>query len=802
MIRNYFKIAWRNLWKSKFYSFINIMGLAVGMAVCIVIMLFVSYEKSFDTFHTKNIYRLNEVQKWEGMVAPQNVALSMFPMGPTLQDEFPEIINFTRVNNGGEFPLQYGNTKATLATSLWVDSTFLQVFDFQLIKGDRGTALQKPNSVVLTAKSARNLFGDEDAMGKTVTHFGRDTANFTVTGVLENTPQNSHLQFEGLLSFNTITGPQNMENWGGNWLTTYLELARGADITALEKKFPPYLQAHMGEERAKGYELFLQPLNQVHAHSTDITHDYLNYHKFDGKYTGVFSIIALIVLTIAAINFVNLSSARSASRAKEIGVRKTVGAVRGQLYLQFIGESMLLCFIALLLAFGFVYLLLPYVNHLSQRDIRFPLFSDPNLLLILVSGTALVGLLSGLYPAAYLSSFQPTKVLKGSPESGSRRSLFRNALVVGQFAGAIFLIIATLFAARQLHYMQQKDPGFDREQVVIIPLDSKSNPRYEALKQELLSSTLISGVTGSRQRLGNNLHQSGVTFQGNGPERQLTSSQVVVDPDFLNVYNIPLVAGRNFSSDNKTENGKAYIINESLARELLKDTPDGTMESLIGARFGFSGMDSLSQIIGIARDFNFNSLHHKIETLCIFNFRDWGYSELSVKVNGVKSKDAIAHIQSTWNKLVPESDFSYQFLDDHFTELYRADSTVSELVSVLTILSISISCLGLFGLATFTAEQRIKEIGIRKVLGASVMGIARLLSADFIKLVLIAILFAAPIAWWAVNTWLDDFAYRIDVEWWIFALAGLAAVVIALATVSWQAIRAAVANPVESLRNE
>lgn len=802
MIRNYFKIAWRNLWKSKFYSFINIMGLAVGMAVCIVIMLFVSYEKSFDTFHTKNIYRLNEVQKWEGMVAPQNVALSMFPMGPTLQDEFPEIVNFTRVNNGGEFPLQYGNTKATLATSLWVDSTFFQLFDFQLMKGDRGTALQKPNSVVLTTKSARNLFGDEDAMGKIVTHFGRDTANFTVTGVLENTPQNSHLQFEGLLSFNTITGPQNMENWGGNWLTTYLELADGADIATLEKKFPPYLQAHMGEERAKGYELFLQPLNQVHAHSTDITHDYLNYHKFDGKYTGVFSIIALIVLTIAAINFVNLSSARSASRAKEIGVRKTVGAVRGQLYLQFIGESMLLCFIALLLAFGFVYLLLPYVNHLSQRDIRFPLFSDPNLLLILVSGTALVGVLSGLYPAAYLSSFQPTKVLKGSPESGSRRSLFRNALVVGQFAGAIFLIIATLFAARQLHYMQQKDPGFDKEQVVIIPLDSKSNPRYDAVKQELMGSTLISGVTGSGQRLGNNLHQSGVTFQGNGPERQLTSSQVVVDPDFLNVYNIPLVAGRNFSSDNETENGQAYIINESLARELLKDTRDGTMESLIGARFGFSGMDSLSQIIGIARDFNFNSLHHKIETLCIFNFRDWGYSELSVKVNGAKSKEAIAYIQSTWNKLVPESDFSYQFLDDHFTELYRADSTVSELVGVLTILSIAISCLGLFGLATFTAEQRIKEIGIRKVLGASVMGIARLLSADFIKLVLIAILFAAPVAWWAVNTWLDDFAYRIDVEWWIFALAGLAAVVIALLTVSWQAIRAAVANPVDSLRDE
>ncbi|WP_257668532.1 ABC transporter permease [Parapedobacter tibetensis] len=802
MIKNYFKIAWRNLWKSKFYSFINITGLAIGMAVCIVIMLFVSYERSFDGFHTKNIYRLNEVQKWEGLVVPQNVALSMFPMGPTLQDEFPEVTNFTRVRVGGKYHLQYKDTKTTLATSLWVDSTFFQLFDFNLIKGDRITALQKPNSVVLTEKGAYNLFGEEDAMGKTVTHYGQDTTLFTVTGILENTPDNSHLQFEGLLSFNTITGPQNMENWGGNWLTTYLELAEGANIAALEKKFPPYLKANMGEERAKGYELFLQPLKQVHAHSANITHDYLNHHKFDGNYTAVFSLIALIVLVIAAINFVNLSSARSASRAKEIGVRKTAGAKRSQLYLQFIGESVLLCAIALVLAIGFVTLLLPYVNQLSQRQISFPLFTDPGLLVLLLIGTVIVGVLSGLYPAAYLSSFQPTKVLKGSPESGRRRSVFRNALVVGQFASAVFLIIAALFAAKQLNYMQKKDPGFSREQVVTIPLDSKSNPRYRALKQELASSALISGVTASQQRLGNNLHQSGITFKGDGPERKLASSQLVVDPDFLEVYHIPLVAGRNFSPDNETENGQAYIINESLAKELMKDTPQSTVESLIGSRFGFSGMDSASTIIGIAKDFNFNSLHHKIETLCLFNFSDWGYSELSVKINGEKAEEAIAFIQSTWNRLVPESDFSYQFLDDHFAELYRADSTVSEIVGILTFLSIVISCLGLFGLASFTAEQRVKEIGIRKVLGASVAGIVQLLSKDFIKLVLVAILIAAPLAWWAVNKWLEDFAYRIAIEWWVFAMAGLTALMIALLTVSFQAIKAAVANPVDSLRDE
>jgi putative ABC transport system permease protein len=423
MWKNYLKTAWRNLWKNRFYSLINISGLAIGLAACIVILLFVFYERSFDSFHTKNIYRLNEVQKWEGMVAPQNVALSMFPMGPTLTDEFPEILNFTRVNNFGKVALRTETRSITIPEALWADSTFLQLFDFELIAGDRNTALQKPNSVVLTKKSAFSLFGEEDALGQSVTHYGRDTLSFMVTGILEDVPDNSHLKFGGLFSFNTITGPRHMENWGGNWLVTYLELTSGADLKALEDKFPAYLQSHMGEERAKGYELFLQPLQEVHAYSTNITHDYLNYQKFDSNYTAVFSIIAVMVLIIASINFINLSSARSAGRAKEIGVRKTVGAKRLQLYFQFIGESVLLCFIALLLSLILVALLLPYVNHLSQRQIDFPLFSDAGFVMALLIGTLAAGVLSGLYPAAYLSSFQPTKVLKGAPQTGRGKPL-------------------------------------------------------------------------------------------------------------------------------------------------------------------------------------------------------------------------------------------------------------------------------------------------------------------------------------------------------------------------------------------
>lgn len=802
MIKNYFKIAWRNIKKNKLYSLINITGLATGMAVCVIILLFVSYERSFDGFHAKNIYRLNEVQKFEGMVAPQNVALSMFPMGPTLQDEFPEIINFTRVRMSGKLPLQFEENRVTLPASLWADSTFFQLFNFRFISGDPLSALQKPNSLVLTERSAKLIFGTDEALGKTVAHYGQDTLLFTVTAVLENLPENSHLQFDGLLSFNTFVGPQHMQNWGGNWLTTYLELAERTHIAALERKFPDYLKAHMTAERAKSYELFLQPLEAVHGDSANITHDYLNHQKFDGNYTTIFSFIAMIVLIIAAINFVNLSSAKAISRAKEIGVRKAAGAKRTQLYLQFIGESVLLSFLALLLSLCFVALLIPYINQLSQRQIGLSLMNHPGFPLLLIGGTVAVGVLSGLYPAAYLSSFQPTRVLKGSPETGNKKSRFRNTLVVVQFSSAIFLIIATLFATKQLRYMQGRDPGFTREQIVTIPLDAKSYPKYEALKQQLLNDALVTQVTASQQRLGNNLHQTGVIFHGEGPTRELTSSQLIVDPDFLDVYQIQLVAGRNFHQDYASDNGKSFIINETLARELLKDHPDQSMESLLGKRFGFGGLDSAAQIVGITKDFNFNSLHHKIETLCLLNQRDWGFSELSVKINGNRAAEAIAYIQSTWNRLVPERDFEYQFLDDHFAELYRADSTVSEIIGILTALSIFISCLGLFGLASFTAEQRIKEIGIRKVLGASVIGLVRLLSTDFIKLVLAAILIAVPLAWWAVNSWLEDFAYRIAIEWWVFAAAGFTAVIIALLTVSGQAIRAALANPVDSLRDE
>ncbi|GAB2790204.1 ABC transporter permease [Rhabdobacter roseus] len=799
MIRNYLKIAFRNLWKNKVFSAINIVGLAIGMAACIVIMLFVFYERSFDKIHSKNLYRLDEVQKFEGMVAPQKVALSMYPMGPTLKEEFPEILDYVRIRLSTKVPFTYQQKKVELPRILWVDPNFFELFDYKVLEGDKATLLQEPNSIVLSQKSAASLFGAENPIGRSVIRYGQDTLTFKVTGVMENVPANSHLQFESLCSFSTITGPENMENWGGNWLVTYLELAPGTDRAALEQKFPDYLKRHMKNDGWKFYELFLQPLSDVHAQSVDITHDYINYQKFDRSYTYVFSIIAIIVLVIACVNFMNLSTARSTGRAKEVGIRKAIGAQRFQLSVQFMGESVLLAFMALVLAVLLVKLVLPGMSQFSQRALEFSIFSNPPLLLATLAGTIVIGLFSGLYPAAFLSAFQPIKVLKGTLQIG--KSTFRSALVVAQFTSAVFLITATGFAVKQLHFMQDKDPGFDREQVVIIPLDSRSGPKYQSLKEELLSNTFVEAVTGSQQRLGNNFHQTGVRFQGDGPAREMAASQVIVDPDYLSLYKIKLLAGRNFK-DEPADNARTYIVNEALAKELLKDQPDSSYESLLGKRFGFGGMDSLSTIVGVAQDFNFNSLHHKIETLCLFNQKDWGYSEMSVRIRGKETKATLAAIQAIWNRQVPEQDFSYSFLDEHFAELYQADSQVSKLVGILAALAIFVSCLGLFGLASYSAERRIKEIGVRKVLGASVTGIVSLLSRDFMRLVILSILIATPVAWWAITTWLQQFAYRITTEWWVFVVAGFMAVAVALLTISFQALKAALMDPVKSLRSE
>ena len=802
MIKNYFKIALRNLWKNKVYSAINIAGLAIGIAACIMIMLFVLYERSFDNLHTKNIYRLNEVQKFPGMVASQKVGLSMFPMGPTLKNEFPEVKNFTRVRWQEKYQLTFGEKRIYLPHTYFVDSTFLKIFDYPLIKGNRATVLEKPHSAILTEATAQKLFGNNDPMGKTITHYAGDTTSFVVTGIMKDIPQNSQQQFDALFSFSSVYKPWMFTNWGGNWLDTYLELAPNTNTAALEKKFPAYLKKYMtaagNTDGWKFYELFLLPLREVHSGATDIGLDYLNYQKFDKKYTNIFFAIGLVVLLIACINFMNLSTARSAERAKEVGIRKTIGARRWQLSAQFISESVILSLIALLLAVVLVKLFLPSVNSLSQRQLAFTFFTDARTFMIIVGGTIVVGILAGLYPAAYLSSFIPVKVLKASAGGSSNKSMIRNILVIGQFASAIFLMIATIFTVRQLNFMQAHDAGFNREQVMTIPLDAITYKKFDIVKQQLLANTLVQGVTGAQDVLGSHLDQSGISFWGDGPKRELTSTQLIVDHDYLSMFKIQVILGKNFSTD-PAQNGKEYIINEALAKELLKDYPKASISSLLGKHFGY---DSLGTIVGIAKDFNFNSLHYKIETMFIYNQKDWGYSSMSVKINGARAANAIPFIQSVWKDHFPDHPFEYQFLDEHFAEVYRADTQVSSVVAVLATLAIIISCLGLFGLASYSAERRIKEVGIRKVLGASVQNITTMLSKDFLKYVLMATIIAWPLAWLAVYKWLQDYAYRVVISWWIFVVAGLIACIIAIVTISFQAIKAATANPVKSLRSE
>ncbi|MEM9674752.1 MAG: ABC transporter permease [Bacteroidota bacterium] len=798
MIKNYLKIALRNLNRHKVYALINVLSLAIGMAACLVIFLFISDELSFDTFHQKkeHIYRLDEVQSFPGM-SPQNVALSMPGMGPNLLNEIPEITDFTRFWVREDLLYEREDLQLVINRSVMVDSTFLDIFDFELLQGDVGTLLDKPYSLVLTETTAKKLFNEDDAVGQQIT-IGDE--NFEVTGVLADVPENSHLQFETLISMSTVTRerPEFNDRWGSNFMVTYLVLAPNTDIEQLEGKLPAFLRSHMDEEGASFYELFLQPLSDVHLGSMDIEHDYQNYRKFDGSYIRTFSILAFFVLIIASINFMNLSVARSTNRSKEVGIRKSIGALKKQLIGQFLGESVLLTLIALVLAVLIAIAFIPYLNSISNRSLSLlSIFNNIEVIIGVLIIACLVGVLSGSYPAFFLSSFQPAKVLKGKMESLSRKSLLRSGLVVVQFATAIALIVGTVLATQQLNFMKSKDIGFNKEQMMLIPMSNEANEQYETLRNELRAHPGVVGVTASGQRIGNNFHQTGGKVKTDTSIHELTISQVNVDYDYLDVYGIQVKEGRAFSREYTTDAGFSFIINESLAQELGLEDP-------IGAQFGFGWYDNdtLGTIVGVTHDFNYNSLHHSVNTLALHVHPEWGFSELSVKVRPDNLQATIQDIQDTWETLVPNRPFEYSFLNEHFEELYQTDEQMSKVVSVIAGLAIIIACLGLFGLASIATEQRIKEIGIRKVLGASLVQLLAVLSRNFISLILIAFLISVPVTYYLLQGWLEGFAFRINIGWWVFIFAGFLSLLVALMTVSFQTTRAALANPVDSLRSE
>jgi putative ABC transport system permease protein len=799
MLKNYFSIALRTIRKGKLYAFINVFSLAIGLASCLLIYLFIKDERGFDAFHTKSklIYRLDEVQHFPG-THEQKVALSMGGMGPFMQNEFPEIISYTRFWNRGQQLIVKNDTRQLIPNVAFVDSSFLDLFDFELLRGDRATALDLPFTFLLSEKTALKFFNSiDEAMNNTVSWQNKD---YKIVGIIKDVPENSHLQFDVLGAMATAIAQDKDFNkqWGGNFLNTYFLLQPSADVKAMEEKFPDFLKRHDQDPNITAYyKLFLQPLDQVHLASTDIEHDYNNYRKFNGKYLDVFFIVAVVIILIAAVNFMNLTTARSSHRWKEIGVRKTIGAKKFQLFSQFVFESLLLSLLALLLAFVVNLLFVPLLNTLIGRQLSMlAIFNNPVELAIIFAGTLSLGLLTGIYPSFYMTSFNLANVVKGGSKVEGN-SIFRNSLVVVQFGLALAMIVSTLIVLQQLSYMKSKDIGFKKDQIMLIGMNKEANEKFETMKLELLRNKLIQGVTASGQRLGNNFHQWGFKVKADTGVVEITPSNVNVDYDYLTVYGIQLKEGRNFSKDYKTDNGMAFIINESFANELgLKET--------IGTRagHGWYHQDSLGTIIGVVKDFNFNSLHYKVNTLEMVVHPEWGYDEMSVKVDGAHIEEAIAFVKQTWDKMITTYPFDYTFLDSHFEKLYRSDQQMSSVVSIMAGLAVLISCMGLFGLTAITTEKKTKEIGIRKVLGATENQIAFLLSKNFTVLIIISFLAASPVTYFLLSRWLQDFAYRIDINPMVFILGGILTLLIALVTISYHTLRSARANPVKALRYE
>lgn len=797
MLKNYLAIALRNIRQNPLYAFINIFSLAIGLAACLAIYLFITDERSFDAFHSKkaNIYRLDEVQNFTGTNV-QKVALSMPGMGPALANEFPEVVTYTRFMNRNKLLVEKDEKRFLLNNLAQVDSTYLEIFDFPLLQGDRTTALDLPYTMVITEETALKFFASADeAMNNSLKFRDRE---YKITGILKNIPEQSHMQVDALVSLTTTTSEDKGFNdrWGSNFLNTYLVLHPNTDIAAMEEKFPAFMSRHMDDpDINEYYKLFLQPLNEVHLASTDIEHDYNNYRKFNGKYLDIFSIVGIFILLIASVNFMNLTTARASHRGKEIGVRKTVGAKKVQLFSQFIFESVLLASVALVLAVLLNVALLPLLNTLIGRQLSlFTIFQHGEQVVFVILGTLALGLLAGIYPSFYMTSFSLSRIIKGGNEG---KSIFRSGLVVVQFGLALAMIVSTLIVLQQLTFMQSKDIGFNKDQIMLVDMNRDANEKFEMLRTELKRSPHILGVTASGQRLGNNFHQWGFKVKADTGVVNITPSNVNVDYEYLTVYGMELKEGRNFSKDIATDNGMAFIINESLANELgLKET--------IGTRAGHGWYhnDSLGTIIGIVKDFNFNSLHYKVNTLEMVVHPDWGYDEMSVKIDATHAQEAIAHVKNLWEEHIPNYPFDYTFLDEHFAVLYRSDQQMGSVVAIMAGLAILISCMGLFGLAAIITGKKTKEIGIRKVLGASEGQITMLLSRNFMLLITLSFVLVTPVTYYLLRTWLEGFAYRVGINPLLFVLGGVIAMVIALGTISYHTLRSARANPVKALRYE
>jgi putative ABC transport system permease protein len=799
MLHNTFKSGFRQIARNKTFSFINIAGLTLGLTSCLLIGLFVRDEKQYDQFvpGSENIYRV--YQRAEDDM--NNIVATAPPAFATsLKQNFPEVEQTLRVMSINSKRLFEANGKKLYEEGGFIaDSNFFQLFPLHFRYGSPVEVLNGPNSIVISAAIAEKFFGKENPVGKTI--LGNKFA-YEIKGVIENN-EKFHLPVNFVYSLGTASFPADvMQSWQWYPFNTYVKLKEHTNVQSTEAKFQNYSKPFLKGDGASNVPYF-QPLGQIHLYSSDFKYDMAKRGNI--SYVNALTIIALFILLIACFNFVNLATSRSLQRAKEVGVRKSIGAGRKQLIVQFICESLLFAAISMVLAIAATWLLLPSLNAFAEKEMIFDVLTNPVVALSVVVVTLLVGIIAGFYPALVLSGFQPVKVLKGSIVSDAlpgKTPWLRHGLVVIQFSLSILLIISAIVVIRQVSYMHGKDLGFRKEQIMFLPIKGANlQKNYTSFKNELLQLPGVEFVSIGYGFPGDAFGDGMMTVKEKPGQEPTRATQVMVDEDYINTLGLSLLAGREFSKDIQSDNS-AYIINETAVKEFGLGTP----QQAIGKTLSWPtwrNPDSLKtgQVIGVVKDFHYKSLHERVEP-AVLHIYPPAYSKVAVKLKSNNIEGEIAAVKTLWNKFNTDFPIEYTFLDESFEKMYKTEDKLKTLLSFFTIITIFVACLGLLGLTAYAAERRKKELGIRKVLGATVQGIVVLLSKEFIILLFISILIASPVAWYFMNKWLETFAYRIDIAWWMFAAAAMLAVILALITVSFQAIKAAVANPIQNLRTE
>ncbi|BAV06002.1 putative ABC transport system permease protein [Filimonas lacunae] len=803
MLRHYFQIAWRNIRKRKFFSLLNVTGLAIGMVCCLLITLYLHNELSYDQYHTKHdrIYRLvhaypgADQRSAQAVLTPKDYQVwGCAPAGPALQANFPGIEKVVRFTSPSSWLLQYGEQRIQQDNMVFMDSTAFDVFSWEWLYGNRHTALVAPGSIVLTQSVAKKFFGNTDPVGKTL--LADNQENLLVTGVIKDVPPNSQFTFNGLISMTTMRKyrPEIFSNWGYVDFYTYLLLKENAQIASIETKLPAFIRRYTGPDR--WYGLTFEKMTDAYLHSVasrqpGATGSLLNIY--------LFACIAVFIMLIACINFINLSTARSLERAKEVGVRKVLGVRVSSLVWQFLLESVLFTLAAAVIALILARPGIVLMEKLSGKDISYTHFFTPLFFAGMFLFSVVVGMLAGIYPALALVKVKAIAVLKGRYWPIAGGVSLRKVLVVFQFALSVALIAGTLVVYAQLQYLGHRDLGFQKEQMVILDFagDAKVQQNIESIKRAIAAQPGVTAVTASRAVPGEFLPNAGTEIQA--PDGQLVQRLPLIyeiDFDFIPTYHIPLVAGRAYSREHVTDSAEAMIINEATAQLFGYTHP----ADAVGKQFQQWGRKGV--VIGVVKNFHFRSLHQAVEPLTLRYGYPSDLNRISVSIKGDAMQASLAGVKKVWDQMAPQRPFLFHFLDESFREQYQADEHFGQLFTFFSCLAICIACLGLLGLSTYMAQQRVKEIGVRKVLGSSVAGIVLLLSKDFISLVFIAIIIAVPICVWAMNQWLHDFAYRITIGPLVFIEAGLLTLGVAFTTIAWQSVKAAIANPIQSLRHE